>query len=175
MAQVITSWSTLLFDTENRVELMHDQLEIYLRGVNDAARPACCPPPFDVDNNWMHEYPQAYVIPMGSSQRSEPEAVNLVRWLLSNGIRVEELKDDYRLGSTRLEEGSFVVFLDQPLRGLADTALGPGVDVSDRIGVLYAPPGAWSHGELWGADVLTIQDGVRFRPDSKRIRRPDDP
>jgi hypothetical protein len=175
MAQFITSWSTLLFDTENRVELMRDQLEIYRRGVNDAPRPACCPPPFDVDNNWMHEYPQAYVVPKGSSQRSEPEAVNLVRWLLANGIRVEELGDDYQFGSTRLEEGSFVVFMDQPLRGLADTALGPGVDVSDRIGQLYAPPGAWSHGELWGADVLTVADGVRFRPDTDRIRRPDDP
>ena len=127
MAQYITSWSTLLFDTDNRLDLMSDQLEIYRRGVNDAARPACCPPPFDVDNNWMHDYPQAYVIPMGGSQRSEPEAVNLVRWLLSNGIRVEEVERDYRSGSLRLEEDSFVVPMDQPLRGLADTALGPGV------------------------------------------------
>ena len=175
MAQYITSWSTLLFDTDNRLDLMSDQLEIYRRGVNDAARPACCPPPFDVDNNWMHDYPQAYVIPMGGSQRSEPEAVNLVRWLLSNGIRVEEVERDYRSGSLRLEEDSFVVPMDQPLRGLADTALGPGVDVSDRIGVLYAPPGAWSHGELWGADVMTIADGVSFKPKTDRIRRPETP
>jgi Zinc carboxypeptidase len=176
-AQYITVWSSLLFDTTNRVELMHDQLEIYLRGVNDAPRPplSSFPPAFQQQENyWMHEYPQAYVIPMGPSQRSEPEAIRLIRWLLANGIRVEELDDDYRLGSARFEEDSFVVPMDQPLRGLADTALGPGVDISDRIGVLYAPPGAWSHGELWGADVVTIADGVPFRPDTDRIRRPED-
>jgi hypothetical protein len=111
---------------------------------------------------------------MGPSQRSEPEAIRLVRWLLANGIRVEELDDDYRVGSTRFEDDSFVVPMDQPLRGLADTALGPGVDISDRIGVLYAPPGAWSHGELWGADVVTIADGVPFRLDTDRVRRPED-
>ena len=176
-AQYITTWSTLLFDTDNRAELMRDQLEIYRRGVNDAPRPplSSFPPAFQQEENyWMHEYPQAYVIPMGPSQRSEPEAIRVVRWLLANGIRVEELDDDYRVGSTRFEEDSFVVPMDQPLRGLADTALGPGVDISDRIGVLYAPPGAWSHGELWGADVVTIADGVRFRPDTDRIRRPED-
>ena len=37
--QYITVWSTLLFDTENRVELMEDQLEIYVRGEDDAPRP----------------------------------------------------------------------------------------------------------------------------------------
>jgi hypothetical protein len=175
--QYITVWSTLLFDTANRVELMRDQLEIYRRGVNDAPRPplSSFPPAFQQEENyWMHDYPQAYVIPMGSAQRSEPEAIRLVRWLLENGIRVEELDDDYRVGATRFEEDSFVVPMNQPLRGLADTALGPGVDISDRIGVLYAPPGAWSHGELWGADVVTIADGVRFRPDTDRIRRPED-
>jgi hypothetical protein len=177
LEQYITTWSTLLFDTENRVELMHDQLGIYRRGVNDAPRPplSSFPPAFQQQENyWMHEYPKAYVIPMGDAQRSEPEAVNLVRWLLTNGIQVEQLDDDYRSGPTRFEEDSFVVFMDQPLRGLADTALGPGVDVSARIGVLYAPPGAWSHGELWGADVITVPDSARFRPDADRIRRPDE-
>ena len=32
-----------------------------------APRPPCCPPPFDVANNWMHEYPKAYVIPFGGA------------------------------------------------------------------------------------------------------------
>ncbi|HET8651562.1 MAG TPA: M14 family zinc carboxypeptidase [Gaiellaceae bacterium] len=172
MAQYITVWSTLLFDTTNRVDLMHDQLEIYRRGVIDAARPplASFPPDFRTEENyWMHEYPQAYVIPLGEAQRSDPEAKRLVRWLLTNGIRVQRLQKDYKHGSTDYERGSYVVFMDQPLRGLADTALGPGVDVSSRIGVLYAPPGAWSHGELWGADVVTIPDGANFRPKSQRI------
>ena len=48
----------------------------------------------------------------------------------------------------------------QAHRGLAETALGIGVDVSSRIGILYAPPAAWSHGYLWGADVLQVPNGV---------------
>jgi Zinc carboxypeptidase len=180
-AQYVTTWSTLLFDTDNRVELMDDQLEIYRRGVDDAARPPLSSfpdHPTDVtrqfrnpENYWMHEYPQAYVVPIGEGQRSDIEAHRLARWLLENGIRLDRLVKKYKLGSATFERGSYVVFMDQALRGLADTSLGPGVDISDRIGVLYAPPGAWSHGELWGADVITIADSARFKPKTVRIRR----
>ena len=45
-------------------------------------------------DNWMREYPEAYVIPLGAGQRSDPEANRLVDWLLTNGIVVEELKQD---------------------------------------------------------------------------------
>jgi hypothetical protein len=178
-AQYTVAVSTLSFDIANRVDLMQDQLEVYRRGVTDAARPPLSSLPDDPtdqskqfrneENYWMHEYPQAYVIPIGGDQRSDVEARRLVRWLLENGIRVERVEKGYQYGATTLAEGSYVVFMDQALRGLADTALGPGVDVSDRIGVLYAPPGAWSHGELWGADVLTVPDGATFEPKTKRI------
>jgi hypothetical protein len=62
--------------------------------------------------------------------------------------------------------------MTQPRRGLADTALGLGVDISPRIQRLYAPPAAWSHGYLWGADTVTIPDGARFSPRTAPIRRP---
>jgi hypothetical protein len=172
LTQYVTTWSTLIYDTANRVELMHDHLEIYERGVNDARRPECCPPPFDVDNNWMHDYPQAYVIPVGEGQRSDPEANRLVEWLLFNGVEVEELKRDYRFGSQTFERDSYVVPMTQARRGLVDTSLGIGVDVSPRINILYAPPAAWSHGYLWGADVVTIPDSGFFRPRTNEIRRP---
>ena len=60
----------------------------------------------------------------------------------------------------------------QPRRGLADTALSVGVDISSRIQRLYAPPAAWSHGYLWGADTVTIPDGATFSPRTDRIHRP---
>jgi zinc carboxypeptidase len=164
MAQYLVGWSTLLFDTSNRVDLLNDQLEVYRRGVDGEPRPACCPPPFDVENNWMHEYPQAYAIPIGEGQRSNREARRLVRWLLFNGIEVDHVTKSYDYGSTKIEKGSYVVWMDQAHRGLADTALGPGVDVSSRIAILYAPPAAWSHGYLWGADVISVPDGDTFKP-----------
>ena len=64
-----------------------------LRGENDAPRPACCPDPFDPQfHNWMQDYPQAYVIPLGAGQRSDAEANRLVDWLLFNDIEVSDLR-----------------------------------------------------------------------------------
>ena len=160
LAQLTVSWSTLLFDTANRNELLNDQLEIYRRGVAREARPACCPAPFDVENNWMHEFPTAYVIPVGPGQRSNAEANRLVDWLLFNGIEVRQTRFDETILGQAVAKGSYVVDMAQAHRGLAETALGIGVDVSSRIGILYAPPAAWSHGYLWGADVLQVPNGV---------------
>ena len=170
--QIAVQTSTFDFVTQNRVGMLRDELEIYRRGDEDAPRPACCPPPFDVDNNWMLDYPKAYVIPVGSGQRSDAEANRLVEWLLFNDIEVTELTRDQRFGDRTFERGSYVAWIAQPRRGLLDTAMSLGVDISERIGVLYAPPAAWSHGYLWGADVVTIPDGAAFAPNTKRISKP---
>jgi hypothetical protein len=173
-AQYLTVWSTLLYDTANRRALLRDELELYRRGAVDAPRPECCPPPFDVANNWMHDYPKAYLIPVGDGQRSDPEANRLVDWLLFNGAKVERLEADYRYAGETYDAGSYVVRMNQVRRGLIDTALGIGQDVSDRISILYAPPAAWSHGYLWGADVVTVPDGVEFRPTTAEIAEPNE-
>ena len=140
LAQYVTSWSTMLYVVDNRAEMLHDELEIYRRGVTGADRPECCPPPFDVDNNWMLDYPTAYVIPRGPGQRSDAEATRLVDWLLFNDVKVTELKMDYAFEGQTFAKGSYVVWMNQARRGLADTALRIGVDVSPRIDILYAPP-----------------------------------
>jgi hypothetical protein len=170
--QIAVEESTLTFVVDHREDMLYDELEIYRRGDVDAPRPACCPPPFDVDNNWMLDYPKAYVIPLGRGQRSDAEANRLVDWLLFNDIEVSELEHDYTYNGRRLEKESYVAWIAQPRRGLLDTAMSVGVDISDDISILYAPPGAWSHGYLWGADVLTIPDGARFAPRTERIKRP---
>ena len=171
-AQEVVSWSTLLYDAENRHDLYSDMITIYQRGDTDAPRPDCCPPPFDVANNWMVDYPQAYVIPRGAGQRSDIEANRLLEWLFAQGVEVHRISGDYRYGGQTYEDGSYVLFMKQPRRGLIDTALGIGLDISADISILYAPPGAWSHGYLWGADVVTIPDGPRFKPYTDEIKKP---
>jgi Zinc carboxypeptidase len=171
-AQSIVALSTIAFVIDHRGDMLFDMLENYRRGVVNAPRPECCPPPFDVDNNWMLEYPEAYVIPKGAGQRSNPEANRLVEWLLFNGIQVTELKQDYAFGGQTFQRGSYVVPMAQARRGLADTALRIGVDVSPRISILYAPPAAWSHGYLWGADVVTIDRGAAFTPQTNVVTKP---
>ena len=170
--QIAVQVSTFDFVVGHRQGMLHDELEIYRRGDEDAPRPSCCPPPFDVDNNWMLEYPKAYVIPVGRGQRSDAEANRLVEWLLFNDIEVTDLTRDHRFGDRTFERGSYVAWIAQPRRGLLDTAMSLGVDISDRINILYAPPAAWSHGYLWGADVVTIPDGAAFAPHTKPISRP---
>jgi Zinc carboxypeptidase len=170
--QVVTE-STFEFVAANREEMLGDMLEVYRRGDVDAARPECCDDPFKPEfHNWMLDYPQAYVVPVGKGQRSDAEANRLVEWALFNDIEVHELEKDYRFGSQTFEKGSYVIYMTQPRRGLADTALSLGVDISDRIERLYAPPAAWSHGYLWGADTVTIPDDARFSPRVDRIHRP---
>jgi hypothetical protein len=171
-AQYVVATSTLAFDISNRHDLLADQLENYRRGVAGAPRPACCPAPFDVANNWMHEYPAAYVIPLGGGQRSDAEANRLAKWLIDNGIEVTQLNKAATFGSQRFEQGSYVVWMDQAHRGLAETALSVGVDVSSEIGVLYAPPAAWSHGYLWGADVVQVPTDAGFAPATHAVGGP---
>jgi hypothetical protein len=171
--QNVVQESTLEYVVDNRAEMLHDELEMYIRGDTDAPRPECCEEPFKAEfHNWMLDYPQAYVIPVGTGQRSDPEANRLVEWLLFNDVEVERLEHDTKLGSVTFEEASYVVWMRQPRRGLADTALSLGTDISPRIQRLYAPPAAWSHGYLWGADVVTVPDGAEFSARTDRIRGP---
>ncbi len=171
LAQRMVVLSTMDFMIENKNELMDTQMEVYRRGVTAANRPACCPAPYDQNNNWMREFNTAYVIPMGAGQRSAAEAKRLVDWLFFNGIKVHELRQSYTFNGQTFEKGSYVVWLNQALRGLADSALGIGDDISATISQLYAPPGAWSHGYLWGADTVAIPDNAAFTPQTVELRR----
>jgi hypothetical protein len=170
--QELTVWSTFDFAVDNREEMMSDQLEIYRRGVEDAPRPELTSVPPGVigtgaDHDYMTDYPTAHVIPVGEGQRSDAEAKRLVDFLLANDIEVTRLRRDYR----SFGKGSYVVWMDQAFRGLANTILHIGDDISDRVTQLYAPPGAWSNGFLWGADVVTIDRGQSFSPATEPIRR----
>jgi hypothetical protein len=180
-SQYLSFYSSADYWLDHRHELMDDQLEIFLRGVTDRARNNCCGDPviasrgFTEDqHNWMVEYPKAYVIPQnGGGQRSDAEANRLVRWLLDNGIEVTRVTADLSWGGGTFPAGSYVVWMDQALRGMALTALSAGQDISNRITQLYATPAAWSHGLLWGADVVEIPRGDgTFAPATTPIDAP---
>jgi len=179
-AQYITFYSSAKFWIENRNGILYDQAEIFRRGLTDAPRPNCCDNPLLVErgfteesNNWMVPYPKAFVIPFeGTGQRSDAEANRMAQWLLDNGILVERTNKNVTWDGQTFPKKSYVVWMDQPFRGLALTTLDPGQDISDRISVLYAPPGAWSHGQLWGADVVEIPAGDPFAPKTIPIDAP---
>jgi Zinc carboxypeptidase len=174
----LSVWSSLDFVVENRREMMFDQYEIYRRGVEDAPRIRLTSLPPGVigtpaDHDYMTDYPRAHVIPVGNGQRSDAEAKRLVEFLLGNDIEVTQLRRDYRFGGQTFQRGSYVVWMDQALRALGNTMLSVGDDISDRVTELYAPPGAWSNGFLWGADVVTIGRDRRFSPRTRKVQNAD--
>src|ERR671919_204232 len=183
--QYLLLYSSADFWIENRQQILNDQLEIFRRGVTGAARPNCCDDPLiagrlftEDQHNWMVEYPDAFVIPFTGGgvgqaaplrrpQRSDAEANRMAQWLLDNGIEVHRTTKLYTWRDRTFLAGSYVVPMDQAFRGLALTTLSAGQDISERITQLYAPPGAWSHGHLWGADVVEVPSGdSTFRPNT---------
>jgi hypothetical protein len=172
--QYLVFYSSARFWLESRKAILDDQLEIFRRGVTGAARVNCCDDPLvagrgftENQHNWMVEYPKAFVIPFvggtadqvsphRGAQRSDAEANRLTEWLLQNGVQVGRTQADVVWAGTTFPAGSYVVSMRQAFRGFAYTALTAGQDISERISQLYAPPGAWSHGSLWGADVVEI-------------------
>jgi hypothetical protein len=175
-------YSSTDFWVDNKADILWDQAEVFRRGADGEARPNCCEAAFlvargfdEANHNWMEEYPKAYVIPFVGGpanvpspfrevQRSDAEANRLAQFLVDNGIEVRRANQAIVWQGTTYPRHSYVVWMDQPLRGLAENFLGPGVDISDRITQLYAPPGAWSH-ITWGADVVRIPaDDASFAP-----------
>ena len=172
--QYLVFYSSARFWIDNRSAILDDQLEIFRRGVTGAARVNCCDDPLvagrgftESQHNWMVDYPKAFVIPFvggtadqvsphRGAQRSDAEANRLAEWLLRNGVQVGRTQADVVWAGTTFPAGSYVVSMRQAFRGFAYTALTAGQDISERISQLYAPPGAWSHGSLWGADVVEI-------------------
>jgi zinc carboxypeptidase len=179
-AQYVGFYSSATFWTEHRNDILQDQVEIFRRGVTSAPRPLCCGNPFiallgftEDQHNWMVPYPEAFVIPFGGGgQRSDAEANRMVQWLLDNGIQVERADAPFDWNGATYPTGTYVVWMDQALRGLAYTTLSAGQDISERITQLYAPPGAWSHGLLWGADVFEVPVDPTFAPGTTPITEP---
>jgi hypothetical protein len=182
-AQYVIFYSSADFWLANRNQILHDQLEIFRRGVTEAERPDCCQDSLirdrgftEADHNWMVEYPEAFVIPFDAgapagNQRSDGEANRMAQWLLDNGIEVHRATSAFTWGGQTFPANSYVVWMDQAFRGLAYTTLSAGQDISERITQLYAPPGAWSHGWLWGADVVEVPDGdATFNPTTAPIQ-----
>ena len=186
-AQYLGFYSSADYWLANRLDILHDQLTIAIRNVTNAPRVACCDAPFlaergfDAENHdWMVPYPKAFVIPSAISpggkplafddgQRSQSESNRLAQWLLDNGVALHRTTRDYVYGGQTIAKHSYVVYMNQFMRGFAYTSLAAGQDISDRITQLYAPPGAWSHGQLWGADTIEVPASATFAPKTEPI------
>lgn len=167
-----TMTSSISYLQEHRDELLADQIEIFRRGVTGAEPVEVTDeifPEIGPEDVYLTEYPRAYVIPVDEEQRSAPAAARLVDHLIDNGVEVRTTRRPVTVDGTTYPTGSYLVDMHQSRRGLANTMLGPGTDISDRVDSMYDISG-WSLASLWGAEVATIpEDGPRMPPAGRPI------
>ena len=173
-------WGALKFVAENRQEMVMDQVEIYKRGFLDL--PQSLIPEFILDETeydqyndlTIKEFPAAYVIPAdGDMQLSTHQPARLIDFLLFNDIQVEVASRPFSLAGTVYPKGSYVVWMDQPKRGLANAILEDGMDVSGLEGIVfYSAPSAWSHPLLWGVSRSVMQEKVDIKTNSINRAQP---
>ena len=146
--------------------LLDNQIEMFRRGVAGEPKDALTVADVDtvpgprqwrrlwdvVDNQDPVRLPRVYLIPRGDRQRSQSDADAVVAQLLLHGIEVGVLRRARTIGGVTYPAGSYVVDMHQPLRGLANSLLDLGTDISDKVPEMY-DISAWSLSYLWGATV----------------------
>jgi len=159
-------WGALKFVAANRQAMVRDQIEIFRRGFLDLPQ-ALIPDeilaetPYDQFNDLtIKEFPAAYVIPAdGPMQLSPHQPARLVDFLLFNDVQVEKASQSFMLDGIGYPKGTYIVWMDQPKRGLANAILEDGLDVSNIEGIeFYSPPTAWSHPLLWGVARARMEE-----------------
>jgi len=141
------SMAATRFVAANKVELLHDQLEIFRRGCEAI-------PQDDID------LPAAWIVPAGGElQQSPTQAARVVDNLLLSGVRVQQAASGFIAGDVLYPAGTFVVPMDQALRGLANNLLWDGEDLSGAVSSMYDIC-AWSLPRLWGCTATPVDKPV---------------
>lgn len=159
-------WGALNLITANREDMIRDQIEVYRRGALDLPQ-VLIPDELLDETTWeqyneltLKEFPTAFIIPREEPLQSNPvQMAELIDFLIFNGVEVEKAEIDFSVGETHYPAGTYVVWLDQPKRSLANIILEDGMDVSGLTGItFYSPPASWSHPLLWGVTRHALED-----------------
>ena len=174
-------WGALNYIVANKKEMVRDQIEVFRRGLLDLPQQLIpdellANTPYEQYNEMtVQEFPAAYVIPAGPPfQLSEHQAARLVDFLIFNDVQVDEALRSFTLNGTSYPKGTYVVWMNQPKRGMANTILDAGHDLSFIEGLyFYSPPSVWSHPYLWGTYRAVMEDYMDIRTrDIKAARAP---
>lgn len=159
-------WGALNYVVENREPMISDLVEIFRRGDLDLPQQLIPPELLDetdydqYNDMTIQEFPAGYVIPAGEPFQVSPhQPARLIDFLLFNGIEVEQASKAFTLDGVEYPKGTYIVWMDQPKRGLANAILDQGLDLSFIAGlVFYSPPSVWSHPFLWGANRAVMEE-----------------
>jgi hypothetical protein len=167
-------WGALKYVASNREAMVRDQIEIYKRGILDW--PQVLIPEYLLDETQYEqfneltvtEFPAAYVIPTDTPLQVSPhQPARLVDFLLFNDVEVEQASQSFTLDGVKYPKGTYIVWMDQPKRGLAKAILEDGLDLSIIAGLdFYSPPSVWSHPLLWGASRAVMEEKINIKTSS---------
>ena len=175
-------WGALKFVTQNKDGMIWDQIEIFRRGFLDLDQvpisdELLAETPYDQYNELtIIDFPAAYVIPAETPLQQNPhQAARLVDFLLFNDVQVEEAIQDFELEGVGYPSGTYVVWMDQPKRGLANTILWDGWDISYDPGLNMYDISSWSHPHLWGVDREIMEDDQYLFVETTLVKSADAP
>jgi hypothetical protein len=158
------------FVVTNRMGMIYDQMEIMKRGVLGLPQQ---PIPQEILNETKYkqyqsyvEFPEAYVIPAGKPLQANPiDAAYLVDFLIFHGIEVEKAKASFKIAGSSYPAGTYVVRMQQGLRGLANVLLSDGWDVSYSYSGHWVFPvePAWNNPLVWGVNRAVVWDAINVQ------------
>ena len=134
----------LQYATENKQEMITDQIEMFKRGIN-----------FDHPFHEEGFFPTAYVLPADSEDPTVTQKA--VAHLQKNDIEVVQASKAFTADGKSYPKGTYVVKMDQAKAGLANTMLWDGEDITEDVDAMY-DISAWSLPELWGFEAVAVQD-----------------
>jgi len=162
-------WGALKFVAQNREAMIRDQIEVFRRGfwnlLQQPIPPELLPEWDQYQDLLIQEFPAAYVIPKDAGFQVSPhQPATLIDFLLCNDIQVEQASQAFTLDGIEYPKGTYVVWMDQPKRGLANAILDDGLDVSDMVDLFASIlPSVWSHPRLWGIDLAVMEEKMDLR------------
>lgn len=172
----------LKFIAKNKNGMLNDQIEIYRRGFD--ADPQQLIPDEILEQTEHDQYnaltlgdfPVAYVIPAAVPLQKDPHAcADMIDYLITHGVEVKRATEAFTLDGTEYPENTYIVWMNQPKRALANTILESGQDLSSVEGglVFYSPPVSWSVPLLWGVSQTIVRS--TFEVDTANVYKAADP
>lgn len=137
-------YASLKYAAKNKIGMLENQFSVFERGVKGLQ--------VEKDIN----FPDSYVIPMDAAHQQNPmEAAKMIKHLLTNKIVVKKADAAFTADGKEYPAGTYVVPMKQGLRGLANTMLWKGEDISGQASAMY-DISAYSFPELCGFDAVAV-------------------
>jgi len=136
--------------TENKDEMFNDQIEIFLRGI-------------DNENHWMREeysnFPYAYILPMDPELQMDPiETAKIIDFAIFHGVKVHMAEESFTVNNIEYPAGTYVVLMNQSRAGLAMNMFWYGEDTSERLEFPPYDIYAWNLPELCGFNRIQADE-----------------